>query len=370
MSFATAFPTTTANDATVGTVAWTNPNNAQATDGVFATAALTSAAESEYLKCTGFGFSIPAGATIQGVVVTVLRKAGSSNSVWDASIKLVKGGTISGNDLGLSTSQGSAYAVPTTLTSFSFGAQWYMWGLSLAPSDVNASTFGCVIAEKGSSTVSIDSISMTVYYTLSTDVATSVTSPSTTADDATVGTVAWTNPTNAEVSDGVFATNAGNNSTGHYVKANNFGFSIPAGATINGILVGVLRKGTSSQGGVADSTIKLLKGGTYGGNNYAQTTYVAWQPIIANSSTARWSTTVGTAFYGGCNDLWGQTWASSDINSSTFGVGVSPSHGSGKGSDTGSVDYISIQVFYTPAATGSLPAPVMMMQAVKRASEW
>jgi hypothetical protein len=77
---------------------------------------------------------------------------------------------------------------------------------------------------------------------------TSATSPGTMVDDATVGTVAWTNPTNAGASDNSYATIGTSGRcgvfTGHYLKATNFGFSIPVGATITGILVEIERKQT------------------------------------------------------------------------------------------------------------------------------
>lgn len=55
-------------------------------------------------------------------------------------------------------------------------------------------------------------------------------SPGTLADDAAVGTVAWSNPSNAASSNDSYATASGAGGTTHYLKATNFGFAIPAGA--------------------------------------------------------------------------------------------------------------------------------------------
>src|SRR3990167_2051589 len=76
-------------------------------------------------------------------------------------------------------------------------------------------------------------------------------SPGTTADDSAVGTIVWTNPNNSKVSDNVYAivTNANCGiPTSHYLKATNFGFSIPAGATINGIVVEIEKKHSGGAG--------------------------------------------------------------------------------------------------------------------------
>jgi hypothetical protein len=66
-------------------------------------------------------------------------------------------------------------------------------------------------------------------------------SPGTMADDASVGTSAWSNPDNAKVSDNAYAKDT-SNILSHYLKASNFSFSIPSGATVVGIKVEIERK--------------------------------------------------------------------------------------------------------------------------------
>ena len=70
-------PTTAANNASVGTVAWTNPGNIYTSDNVYATAALGNNIVSNYLVASGFNFAIPAGSTINGIAVSVERKEGT-----------------------------------------------------------------------------------------------------------------------------------------------------------------------------------------------------------------------------------------------------------------------------------------------------
>jgi len=59
--------------------------------------------------------------------------------------------------------------------------------------------------------------------------------PGTMADDSTVGISSWQDINNAIIEDGTPSSTSGKNEQTHYLKATNFGFSIPSGATINGI---------------------------------------------------------------------------------------------------------------------------------------
>jgi hypothetical protein len=157
------FPSTVVDDATVGTLAWTNPANAEVDDGVFATRSLSSISTSHYLKATGFGFSIPSGATINGILAEVKVK-GADGLSRDNSIRLVQGGVISGTDLSAGVS------VTTTLAYRSFGGPSNLWGLSWTNTDINSSTFGfCYGAARGSaesaSTMSVDAMRLTITYT-------------------------------------------------------------------------------------------------------------------------------------------------------------------------------------------------------------
>lgn len=68
-------------------------------------------------------------------------------------------------------------------------------------------------------------------------------SPATLADDNAVGSAEWDTPANAGASDDVRTTASGG--TTHYLKATNFGFSIPAAATITGVRVTIERSASS-----------------------------------------------------------------------------------------------------------------------------
>ncbi|HYK01306.1 MAG TPA: LamG-like jellyroll fold domain-containing protein [Thermoanaerobaculia bacterium] len=163
-------------------------------------------------------------------------------------------------------------------------------------------------------------------------------SPATTSDDATVGTVAWTNPNNAQTDNGSYATAvlasvAGvSNESSHYLKATNFGFAIPTSATITGVVVE--EKVVATNTSIRNANTKLVKGGAFVGT--AKTTSTVWSIAEAYIS------------FGGSSDLWGTTWTPAEVNSSGFGVGVSAWNANSlTSSHTASLNHIRITVHYT-----------------------
>lgn len=145
----TLYATAVTSDATVGSVTWTNPTNAELTDNVGATA---TTGTTKYLLATGYGNLIPTSATVTGIQVDVVKR------------KVVS------------------------------------------------------------------------------SVTTSATSAGTGANFASIGTNAWTNPGNITASDNTYATCATAGTT-QGLRASNFGFAIPATATILGVLVEWERNG-------------------------------------------------------------------------------------------------------------------------------
>jgi len=166
-------------------------------------------------------------------------------------------------------------------------------------------------------------------------------SPGTLAAVNDTGTrIAWSNPSNAASSDNSYATASGlisgaGSDTTHYLKATNFGFSIPGGATITGIKVEIERKATQNSDLVKDNKIQLVKAGTIQSTNKATTT--------------TWPTSDAVASYGGSSDLWSGSWTPSDINDSGFGVAIEAATKNVvmSNTETASVDHIKITVYYT-----------------------
>ena len=164
--------------------------------------------------------------------------------------------------------------------------------------------------------------------------------PNTAVNDNSYGSVAWSDPSNITSPGSPYATStigSGNNS--NYLKATNYGFSIPVNANINGIVVNINRQGTQSLSvGVRDKRVRLVKNGT-----------IQSQQDKAQSST--WPTSFAVATYGGATDLWNNTWTAADINNSNFGVVISAHNNSSFSNRTATVDYIQITVHYTVTCT-------------------
>lgn len=159
-------PGTTGSDSSVGTIDWSTTSNATASDDSYATAAIVGGEVTYYLTCTNFGFSIPSGVTINGIVVEWEKSTGglASGTTSDNAVRIIKGGAIGATDRSGSDWTG-------TDTYESYGSSSDLWGETWAFSDINATTFGAAISatnDIGSATCQIDHCRITVYYT-STD---------------------------------------------------------------------------------------------------------------------------------------------------------------------------------------------------------
>src|SRR5579863_4723047 len=94
--------------------------------------------------------------------------------------------------------------------------------------------------------------------------------PTTEVDDNDNGN-AWSSLSNLGAADGNYAT-VSNGSLSNTIKVTGYGFSIPSGATINGIVVQINRK--SAQSGTKasqDQVVQMLKANSAVGSNYAAT---------------------------------------------------------------------------------------------------
>lgn len=182
--------------------------------------------------------------------------------------------------------------------------------------------------------------------------------PGTGANDDAVGTVAWSNPGNTLTSDDskaqyVFSVSGQTNVVTNYCKATNFGFSIPTGATIDGIVVEIEKLGQTNfnpdTNYVQDSAVKIVKAdGSIGTTNKGDT-------------TTKWASADAYITYGGDTDLWDETWSPTDINDTDFGVVISANlTKESSRSVSANIDHIRITVHYTEA--GVTFNPTMMQQ--------
>lgn len=158
-------PGTLANDSAVGTSAWTNPSKASTNNESYAAVNTgASSVTTNYLKATNFDFStIPSGATIDGITVSINRNTADGSGVQDSVIRLVVGGTVSGDN----KSAGAFWTWNIMDTTVNFGGSSDTWGLSLSDTEVKSSDFGVVLSASVGAFESalVDHITMTVYYT-------------------------------------------------------------------------------------------------------------------------------------------------------------------------------------------------------------
>lgn len=148
-------------------VAWSGPENAGQADGNVAQYISTIGfldENSEYIRATQFGFSVPSNATILGIKAEFDRSVDTPSGVGDYSVLIVKGGSSAGTD------QSAGAVWPSTLGVAVFGGATNMWGTTWTPSEINASNFGVqlqVINLLGVGEIArLDQIRMTVYYSV------------------------------------------------------------------------------------------------------------------------------------------------------------------------------------------------------------
>ncbi len=119
-----------------------------------------------------------------------------------------------------------------------------------------------------------------------------------------------------------------------FLDLTGFNFNLPAGATINGIVVEIERQKTANNRDIRDNTIQLLKAGNPVGQNKA--------------STTGWINSDVTASYGGSTDLWMTTWTEAEIEASGFGLRIAiEDFGGTGGAQQGQINQVQITVHYS-----------------------
>jgi hypothetical protein len=148
-----------------------------------------------------------------------------------------------------------------------------------------------------------------------------------------LGGTDWANPGNITADDGSRATsgNTGFPDSTRYLRAYNFGFAIPAGATIDGMEVRAQRH--AGAGVINDVSIRLfISEFTLTGDD--------------KSVGASWSTTPDTvATFGGATDLWGATPTEAQVEDAGWGWGMVGDDTSGF--QTLFCDVMEMKIYYT-----------------------
>ncbi len=146
----------------VGTKVWANAGNAKVKDSSRAAVVFTALQTSHYLTMTNFGFAIPSGAAILGVIANVYRRT-PTGEVKDAVVSLIKAGAVEGDN------KAEPWEWHPSETNAQYGGTGDdLWGLALKPADVNASDFGLAFAvestKAGEKIAEVNVGTLTVFY--------------------------------------------------------------------------------------------------------------------------------------------------------------------------------------------------------------
>lgn len=175
---ATNYPSS-ASVTQVNDMSWTNLSNAFANDGVAATISEPGDGSfvGDYVKFSGFGFSIPSTATISKITINTRQKADNLAGqayITDDQVYLLNGNTQVGNNLAING--GGLYDTPQTIYQMTYQNTSYVSQTGDAgfttwtPAVVNASTFGVFYSVSafdmgGGNTGYLDYINVEVTYT-------------------------------------------------------------------------------------------------------------------------------------------------------------------------------------------------------------
>lgn len=156
------FPTAGANDLIPSGPYnnWVNPENITADDATDATCN-AAVVGSEYLVGYAFGFSIPSGATINGVVVKI---EGSEHAAGTELVSAILG-THSGTTFTTTGSAKSQTFSGTAKAVYTYGTTSDVWSATLTPTIVNGSDFGVAVYFGSAHDVRVDYLTMQIEYT-------------------------------------------------------------------------------------------------------------------------------------------------------------------------------------------------------------
>ena len=229
-------------------LSWTNPANLTSLSAY----ATTPTGSSNYIVGTTCGFAIPSGAVIKGISVSVKAYDSLVSGRNLTAALCLNGAVISTNS--------KTQNITNSPAVYNFGSGSDLWGLTWTPAQINSNTFGIAFQSPAvgppASTTSLNSASVTVYYTV-------------TGSDE--------------------------------LLAKTFGFSIPAGA-INGIQIIAFGHAT----GPVTLTAQLMST-----SGLVGMTRTATLPIAALDQTV---------FFGSNTDNWGAGLTQAQINNTSFGV--------------------------------------------------
>jgi hypothetical protein len=297
---------------------WVNPADAYASDDAYAS--MSGASKSQ--AWSGFGFSLPADAHLNGIEVMVEKSASYTISSSSLAVELSWDGGNTYTHSGKSVSfQNSADDTPT------FGGRDDIWGRTWSQDDLGADNFrvrltGAVPGDSGSRYIYVDQIRVRVYYATGLS-GTGLKSPSATGSTNDQ----WTDPEKAYTSNDNHATVSSSNQQQDY---SGFDLSVPAGSTVRGIAVVV----EANSSGIATSATLEAELSWNAGSSYTS----------SGNSVSFTNGTDAILALGGCDDTWGRTWSTSDFSNASFRLRLTASP---RFLGTVSIDTVQVEVYYS-----------------------
>ncbi|MCB7129405.1 MAG: hypothetical protein J3T61_07700, partial [Candidatus Brocadiales bacterium] len=143
---------------------WTNSNNIFTSNDVRAVATAAAGGSTPTLQATGFGFSIPGGATITGIIVTIERRQVGAGRAIDVSVRVRK----SGGPVGENKAKAELFPLEDEIESY--GSSIDLWGTTWTPAEINNALFGMEfqaqeITASDAVQAEVDHVTIAVHYT-------------------------------------------------------------------------------------------------------------------------------------------------------------------------------------------------------------
>ena len=161
-------------------------------------------------------------------------------------------------------------------------------------------------------------------------------SPGTCANVDRDGKTSWIDVNEVKVSDNDDAMQSLPPGYGDWLRCTNFSMGVPAGATIDGIIVSI-EKDASNSNSIKDSSIRLRETVGQVGDDKATGDW--------------WSTTEAYVEHGGAVDDWNAGLDANDVNHADFGVDISANNEVGS-ARIPMIDHVRIKVYYTEVVAG------------------
>ena len=323
-----------------GKASWSNPTNIQA-EANTASCGVTASTYSDWLRASNFGFQIPIGSTINGIIVQDYHSASALSCIKDSALYLVDS---SGVNTGDNKADTGTYWL-TIDTPGTYGSSSDLWGATWEYYQINDPDFGIRLSVSNTDvtirTASVHWVTITVYYTPQvTDYKTPI---HCTTQTRTGSAVAWTNYSRAETSDNYYAeASVPTSSYTDWLRVDEFQFDaddMPASTQVTGINVKIERK-AGITANLSDSSLYLRT--------------ASGQISSDGASATTWTTTDTEVVY--YWDLVGESLYEDDIYDTDFGVELSVACDA-DAETVAYVDCISIRVFYVSIA-GPLTAVI------------